>query len=441
MWLAGQVTISIPPQNHLEGGRPPTGAGIHTPCKQQLPAAPAHIPFLPPATIPALHTAPVPHHTQLPLLPSNTPKYPGPVPQHTYALDPVMYASSQAPAPAFPIPVAAGAGITIHAEHAKIETHFKGHGRAISHWPVSSPEPFTVSDSVTQKLTHSILTNATKEHKEPARDNQDSSSTTPKEEEPYSMEFGQHLRTRIQSLLSHGLLSSPMLSQKACLKCLDQSWVIITKLGDHYKDHCWLLRGDDFITWEHQALQERDDMNKMKTSAINWLMKMQTPMVSIPTSDIPDPNKKTGHSFDSPITAEVLRPMEYPATVETYESIRAGDKLFPINSKIPPSWIPRSTPMIGSTSNTSFLRVLCQFLQQKKSIKPSLQKGKKCHTQWSGCPCPCNLGYVCTQLYFSLPNLGAWSPHDSSFSYQDFYWSIINLFQGREGQGILDNFH
>ncbi|KAJ7719071.1 hypothetical protein B0H14DRAFT_2643109 [Mycena olivaceomarginata] len=54
---------------------------------------------------------------------------------------------------------------------------------------------------------------------------------------------------------------------------------------------------------------------------------------------------------------------------------------------------------------------------------------------------PCDVVYMCTQLYFSLSNLGSWSVRDGSFSYQDFYWSIVNLFQGGEGQAILDIFN
>ncbi|KAJ7870187.1 hypothetical protein B0H14DRAFT_2571440 [Mycena olivaceomarginata] len=38
-------------------------------------------------------------------------------------------------------------------------------------------------------------------------------------------------------------------------------------------------------------------------------------------------------------------------------------------------------------------------------------------------------------------SLGSWSARDGSFSYQDFYWSIVDLFQGGEGQAILDIFN
>ncbi|KAJ7813467.1 hypothetical protein B0H14DRAFT_3750056 [Mycena olivaceomarginata] len=57
------------------------------------------------------------------------------------------------------------------------------------------------------------------------------------------------------------------------------------------------------------------------------------------------------------------------------------------------------------------------------------------------CLGPRDVAYVCTQLYFSLSSLGSWSTRDGSFSYQDFYWSIVDLFQGGEGQAFLDIFN
>ncbi|KAJ7793948.1 hypothetical protein B0H14DRAFT_2622324 [Mycena olivaceomarginata] len=41
----------------------------------------------------------------------------------------------------------------------------------------------------------------------------------------------------------------------------------------------------------------------------------------------------------------------------------------------------------------------------------------------------------------SAHSLGSWSADNGSFSYQDFYWSIVDLFQGGEGQAILDIFN
>jgi hypothetical protein len=52
----------------------------------------------------------------------------------------------------------------------------------------------------------------------------------------------------------------------------------------------------------------------MKPSAIDWLMKIQNPAVPVASTDVPDRNKKPGRGFDSPLTAEVLCPIEYPAT-------------------------------------------------------------------------------------------------------------------------------
>jgi hypothetical protein len=45
------------------------------------------------------------------------------------------------------------------------------------------------------------------------------------------------------------------------------------------------------------------------------------------------------------------------------------------------------------------------------------------------------------KVYFGLSNLSSWAARDGKFSYTDFYWSIVDIFAGGEGQAILDNFN
>jgi hypothetical protein len=45
------------------------------------------------------------------------------------------------------------------------------------------------------------------------------------------------------------------------------------------------------------------------------------------------------------------------------------------------------------------------------------------------------------KVYFSLSNLSTWAARDGKFSYNDFYWSIVDIFEAGEGEEILANFN
>ncbi|KAJ7802937.1 hypothetical protein B0H14DRAFT_2890217 [Mycena olivaceomarginata] len=52
-----------------------------------------------------------------------------------------------------------------------------------------------------------------------------------------------------------------------------------------------------------------------------------------------------------------------------------------------------------------------------------------------------DIAYVACQLRFSLSSQTSWGTMDGAFSYPEFFWSIVDLLRGDEGQAILDRFN
>ncbi|KAJ7321524.1 hypothetical protein DFH08DRAFT_969901 [Mycena albidolilacea] len=49
--------------------------------------------------------------------------------------------------------------------------------------------------------------------------------------------------------------------------------------------------------------------------------------------------------------------------------------------------------------------------------------------------------YVAVQARFGISSQDQWGHMDGKFSYCDFYWSIVDLLKGEEGQEIIDRFN
>ncbi|KAJ7893331.1 hypothetical protein B0H14DRAFT_2559744 [Mycena olivaceomarginata] len=239
-----------------------------------------------------------------------------------------------------------------------------------------------------------------------------------------------------------------MFSEKTRLQRLDKSWEILTDTIPGFREEMISLGGN--VKLRKKVCKEiqkgfdgahGDDTNKMKPSAIDWPMKIQTPAVPVTSTDIPDRNKKSGRGFDSPLTAEVLCPMEYPATVRPETS----------NGNILAFMYPKDHMYNDLDIEDKLLEGRLPIAAVKQIYQgpsaalqtPGYHRGRAGNTVRNGQDRlgPHDVAYVCTQLYFSLSSLGSWSTRDGSFSYQDFYWSIVDLFQGGEGQAILDIFN
>ncbi|KAJ7835823.1 hypothetical protein B0H14DRAFT_2795269 [Mycena olivaceomarginata] len=194
-----------------------------------------------------------------------------------------------------------------------------------------------------------------------------------------------------------------------------------------------------------------DDTTKLKGVVIDWLLHFHDPDVPIAPADIPSKTSKTGRAFNNSLTGEALCPHEYPATADTYEKIKNGDKSFPLNGKMPAFLYPRNHPYNKDNIEEKLLEGPLPITAAKQIYQgpsaalqePGFHRGRAGNAARNGQDTlgPRDVAYVCTQVYFSLSNLSTWAARDGKFSYNDFYWSIVDIFEGGEGEEILANFN
>ncbi|KAJ7699167.1 hypothetical protein B0H14DRAFT_2649232 [Mycena olivaceomarginata] len=164
----------------------------------------------------------------------------------------------------------------------------------------SEPPPSSsITESVTQKLTHSILAGTLEK-----------AQAGPDEEETYKS-YGRHL-----------VLSDYVQRKKNASNVSTKAGRFLLTLFPGFREEMISLGGN--VKLHKKVCKEiqkgldgarGDDTNKMKPSAINWLMKIQNPRVS-------------GHS-------KVHRLISMFCLGAFVTRIKARDKQFPINGKIP----------------------------------------------------------------------------------------------------------
>ncbi|KAJ7698773.1 hypothetical protein B0H14DRAFT_3036727, partial [Mycena olivaceomarginata] len=164
----------------------------------------------------------------------------------------------------------------------------------------------------------------------------------------------------------------------------------------------------------------RDDTTKLKGVVIDWLLHFHDPDVPIAPADIPSKTSKTGARLQQFLD-------------RTYEKIKNGDKSFPLNGKMPAFLCPRNHPYNKDDIEEKLLEGPLPIAQIYQGPSAALQEPDTLGTR--------DVAYVCTQVYFSLSNLSTWAARDGKFSYNDFYWSIVDIFEGGEGEEILANFN
>ncbi|KAJ7929473.1 hypothetical protein B0H13DRAFT_1859681 [Mycena leptocephala] len=332
--------------------------------------------------------------------------------------------------------------------------------------PPSSESDPQVLAAVKAKLAHSKITTASKKRKNSNGDEDEPASTDPDDEETYKS-YGRHLARvcgpfdRIHVIVEHGVRIALAASddeaarrpptdrkKKKRFERLSASWRIVCDTIPGFREEMIDLGGNvklrKKVCTEIQTGVDGargDDTSKMKTNAIDWLMKSQDPSVAIPAADIPDRNKKLGRG--------------------TFEKIKAGDKTFPINGMIPAFVYPSDHPydeddiedklLEGPLPIAARLLFISFFLSTDKTFRQRSRstRVRRRHFRLQASiagglgmrhgMAKTRLGRVMSVMY--AHNLSSWAARDGNFSYEDFYWSIVDLFDNGNGQAILDHFN
>ncbi|KAF7359834.1 hypothetical protein MVEN_00708800 [Mycena venus] len=201
-----------------------------------------------------------------------------------------------------------------------------------------------------------------------------------------------------------------------------------------------------------------DDTRSLKADILNYLE--PPPALPVPNAEGDDqPPKvpkmaakgtKADRGFFNPLTTRLLMPVKYPATEETFSQIRDGAK--PIYGTEIPYFMYRDGMEVDPDDmDEGFLESHVMFATAKHihqgptaALKgPGVTRGKAGNAALNGITALIDrdVAYVACQARFGMSSQQNWNMHDGTFNYSDFYWSVVDVLRGDEGQDIIDRFN
>ncbi|KAJ6563827.1 hypothetical protein B0H19DRAFT_1258359 [Mycena capillaripes] len=204
-----------------------------------------------------------------------------------------------------------------------------------------------------------------------------------------------------------------------------------------------------------------DDTNSLKHAIANYvtLPAPAAPEAAEDSDDAPPPpppppkfnsNTKVDRGYNNPYSARANTPVKYPATEETYASIRNGE--IHVSGTDMPYFMYRDGYVYNSDDREdgllegSTMFAASKHIYQGPSValkQDGYTRGKAGNAALNGVTALTarDIAYVGVQTRFALSSQQNWGHMDGGFSYLDFYWSIVDLLQGEEGQEIIDRFN
>ncbi|KAF7364528.1 hypothetical protein MVEN_00321800 [Mycena venus] len=140
----------------------------------------------------------------------------------------------------------------------------------------------------------------------------------------------------------------------------------------------------------------------------------------------------------------------HPATEETYTRIRNGE-IVVLGTEMPylmyrDGHVYNPDDMEDGLLEGSTLFAVAKHIYQGPSTAlkhDGFTRGKAGNAALNGITALTghDVAYVAVQARFGLLSQDQWGHMDGNFSYRDFYWSIVDLLKGEEGQEIIDRFN
>ncbi|KAJ6482666.1 hypothetical protein C8R45DRAFT_932270 [Mycena sanguinolenta] len=194
-----------------------------------------------------------------------------------------------------------------------------------------------------------------------------------------------------------------------------------------------------------------EDANTLKKNIILYL----TADASVPLDPPIQPSAKLTRGFNHPVTARLLCPAKYPPNEETYTKIANGNivitgKTFP-RLFYPDDWIYTKNAdgtdnlMDGLFEGHLIPRVGKCILQGPSSAlkPPGAHRGERGNAAKIGActVTPRLMGYFAFQTVFAISGIDTWRQVEGNFDYEEFYWTVVSLFEDGDNAHILENFN
>ncbi|KAJ6530625.1 hypothetical protein B0H19DRAFT_1191651 [Mycena capillaripes] len=243
---------------------------------------------------------------------------------------------------------------------------------------------------------------------------------------------------------------------------LDESWTGIKAIIPGFGEEMISLAGNRQLR-KHvcSEIQEGlraargDDSNSLKGDIGDYIVPVT--ILSDSGEPLPPPvikfsanGTKATRGYNNPHTARLNTPIKYPANEETYARIRNGELV--VTGKDMPYLMYRDgytynpDDMEDGLLEGSTLFAVAKHVYQGPSTAlkaDGFTRGKAGNAALNGITALTarDIAYVAVQARFSLSSQEQWGHTDGNFSLADFYWSVVDLLDGEEGQAIIDRFN
>ncbi|KAJ7174907.1 hypothetical protein C8R46DRAFT_1253087 [Mycena filopes] len=276
--------------------------------------------------------------------------------------------------------------------------------------------------------------------------------------------------TRIHTITEHGVkleLADPAIERPpptAKETRLTESWEILKNTIPGFADDMIDLGGDVKLRksacarYDVFLSQSRYSLSQIQRggAVIEYLLPSHPPGDDSPapvlTPAIPKSGAKAPRGMNHPVTAAALCPIQYPDAPETYTAILNNDPQFPVLSSLLPAFMYPAGHVYNEADleegllDNHILRAIAKHIYQGTSMareKAGANRGKAGNAALNGVTALSarDIAYVGCQARFAMSAEQSWSGTDGDFSYEEFYWKVVDLLLGEDGQAILDRFN
>ncbi|KAK7064900.1 hypothetical protein R3P38DRAFT_3302317 [Favolaschia claudopus] len=269
--------------------------------------------------------------------------------------------------------------------------------------------------------------------------------------------------TPIDEIVQHGIfvetteeIDYPKMDTKQ-RKIFDRntaSWEILWRLiGPVFRDRMILLKKNRKLR-RRVCSQIGAGLSGSRGEDANTLKKFVIDYLQANTEDPVDPplpkTTKIERGYNHKLTASLLCPAKKQANDATYEGIANGTikvtgRMFP-RFFYPHDWVYDGENLMDKLFEGHLMirTGKCILQGPSQALKPpGAHRGNRGNAAKIGARAmtPRLLAYIGIQTLFSISSLDTWQQTDGGFDYEQFYWTIVGLFEDDENGGILENFN
>ncbi|KAJ7503574.1 hypothetical protein B0H11DRAFT_1983502 [Mycena galericulata] len=336
--------------------------------------------------------------------------------------------------------------------------------------PSDPPAPLTPEQlavqAITAQLSVGTATEDTRKRKKPDDEENEGIVNSYKDYGRAFLRIGDPF-TSVDDIIQHGIfvetteeIDYPEMSvqKRQIFDRLTESWEILWRMiGPDFRQSMIKLSKQRRLR-KRVAAQITAGITGSRGEDANTLKKCIPDYINVDATIAVNPPipKKILRGFNHPVTARLCCPAKHPPTAATYEAIDSGAiKLSGQHFRrffYPDDWVYAKDPETGTDNLDEGLleghlmpRVAKCILQGPSAAlkPPGFQRGNRGNAAKISCRAVTSrlVGYFAFQTCFAISSLENWGQVDGNFDYEQFYWTVVGLFDDGENSHVLEAFN